>query len=517
MEQAKSNAPKKDVLSYVLISFFAVFNICFYTPFDVFITNASDAAFPMKPLLLFLGVLTLAVFAVLLLAALLTRGKANRILCAVVFAISAGLYIQGNFLAINMGELDGGSYDLPAWKAVLNVVIWLVILAAPFVVLKKYKGNVINLFSHISAAIILIQLIALSASVCMSIGELDGTTFSVLFHGDSRAYCTTDDLDLYSSTKNFIILLADEYDSEIYDNAVETAPDSVSEFDGFTYYQNTVGKYPATHEALEHITAGSFSPDDFENYSNQTLFQKLGENYISNWYSDPEIPPTVITSQYTTNNKFKKINLADTSGYARFLFKLTMFRCAPEVMKPLFVTNGMNLALSVNNFSGETLFDLDNLNFYNNMPETFRFTDKPVFKYIHIMGCHLPLNVTADMQRTVDGSIEDMGIASNKVANKYFKILKDNGVYDNSTIFFMADHGHYDLRQYPLFMCKPENSTETGIKVSNAPISYDDMYPTFLKLAGGEPEERTIFDIGENESRERIFFGMGGEEHIVSE
>lgn len=453
METTKPNAAKKDVLSYVLISFFAAFNICFFTPFDVFITNVSDIAFPLKPFLLFLGGLTLAVFAALLFVMNFTRGKANRIFCAVVFAISAGLYIQGNFLAINMGELRGADYVLPPWKAVLNVVIWLIILAAPFVVLKKYKGNVVNLFSHISAAIILIQIIALGASVYMCIPKITKDMYETLMHGDAIPYCTSDNLDLYSTNRNFIILLTDEYDSECFDNAVETAPETVSEFDGFTYYNNTIGRYPFTYQSIECITTGSFSFEDPENYSNQTLYKTLDEKFKSNWYCDGSIPPVAVTAKYSNNNKFKKISFGDTAAYSGYIYKLSFFRCMPEVLKPLFATDGMNISLSINNMDDETLYSPYNLDFYNNMPGEFRTTDEAVFKYIHIMGIHSPVNISQDLELLpVGATIEGQSIAVNKIANKYLRILKENGVYDNSDIFIMADHGHNNYREHPLLM-----------------------------------------------------------------
>ena len=133
---------------------------------------------------------------------------------------------------------------------------------------------------------------------------------------------------------------------------------------------------------------------------------------------------------------------------------------------------------------------------------------------MYIIGLHETRTVTRDLERApenADVSVEEEAVAVNKIVNEYLKTLKDNGVYDNSEIIFMADHGHYNGKKFPLLMYKPAYQNGTGIKVSNAPISYDEMFPTLVMLAGGEPNGRTIFDIGEDEERVR-YFGTDNEE-----
>lgn len=501
------------IASSIALCLFASFNVCFYMPMDIYIANANDIEIPVKPLAACLGLITLGLFAVTLLICLLTRGKANRISCAVIFGVSAALYIQGNFLAVNMGMLNGEQYETPIWKITLNIFIWLAVLAIPFIILRKLPDEFDWLVSHIAAAVFIVQLAALGISAYNNIPKYDGDKLNLIFNGESVSYCSMLDFDLYSKNKNLIIIVADEYDSFLFDGAMEQAPDSISEFDGFTYYTNTVGSYRMTHSSLSYITSGDFN---LMHYYDRTFYQNAAANFKTGFYSSTAIPPASVMAEYCENVGFMNLSLDETVEYSKSVYRLAFFRCMPEILKPLFWFDGSNIGKGLTSALekrtqtelGTKLYDYDNLAFYNNLPQELVSTDENVFKFIYLLGVHSPRYVTKDLQPAENGiSPEEEAIAVNKIVNEYFKILKENGVYDNSEIIFMADHGlsgHLD-KKFPMLMYKPAHQTETGIKISNAPISYDDMFPTLIKLTGGEPQARTIFDIAEDEERVRYF------------
>lgn len=508
---ADKNKSSSKIASYIMLCFFAAFNICFFMPLDVFLANSEDIAFPIMPLCVSLGLVTLIAFALLLTCCLLIKGKANSVFRALIFGASMAFYIQGNFLAVNMGQLNGARYEVPVWRIILNIVIWLALLAAPFFILIKHAKIFENVISYIPAAVLLIQVVALSASAVINIPKYSTFAINTVIKGYARYFCTTTDMDLYSENKNLIIIVADEYDSFVFDKAVEEEPDSVSEFDGFTYYTNTVGKFDLTHISLAHIFTNSLTAE----YDNRTLFRNLTGNFKTNFYNDTVTPPADVISRYSDNIVSRTVGKKDIVLYTGAIYKISFFRCMPNLLKPLFWSSG-NIAqeLSKNSQGNITLGDglteygFTNVDFYNNMPRTLRTTDENIFKFFYTFGLHDPLTTTRDITTAGKGqdvTHEDVAVAVNKMINEYLRTLKEAGVYDNSEIIFMADHGHFDRKKYPLLMYKPANQTETGIKVSNAPISYDDIYPTLIMLSGGEPEARTIFDIAEDEERVRHF------------
>ena len=302
--------------------------------------NANDIETPIRPLAAYLGLVTLGIFAAAFLTCLLIKGRVNRIFRAILFGISMAFYIQGNFLALNMGMLNGERYEVPAWKAALNIVIWLAVLAAPFVILQKLPDKFDELLPRISEAVLLIQLIALGASAYINIPKYSMEKLDAILTGDAVPYCSAIDLDLYSTNKNLLIIIADEYDSFCFDNAIEEDPGSISEFDGFTYYANTIGKHNMTMPAVAHITTGD---PDAAAYRDQTFYRNVSENFKANFYCDTTVPLASVTSKYCGNIGYTKITLGDTRKYSKNLFKLVFFRCMPEVLKPLFWFDGENI------------------------------------------------------------------------------------------------------------------------------------------------------------------------------
>lgn len=513
MDKTK-NKKSQTAAACIILCFFAAFNVFFFTPLDIFFANAKDIAFPLRSLMIFMGSVTLSVFAVLLAVCLLVKGKAKNIVRAVIFGVSMAFYIQGNFLALNMGELNGSRYELQFGKVLLSAAVWLVILAAPFFILKKFPDIFENVTSYIPAAIALIQAITLVISASINLAtKYDGDTITEVFEADTRYTCVVKDLDVYGKNKNLIVILADTYGSFSFDSAIKEAPESVSEFDGFTYYTNTVGKFHVTNLGVAHIMTRSLDAK----YTNTKLFDTLSENYKTYYYFDAIIPPASVIAPYSETMVSKTVSLSDVAGYSGGVYNIAFFRCMPEPLKPLFrssgnIKNDLDAQLMKNvEVNGIPQYGSANLDFYETMPHELKTVDEDIFKYIYLYGLHSPCKDTADLQHSeTEVSYTEEAVAVNKIINEYLKTLKENGIYDSCDIIVMADHGTQDeYNMYPLLMYKPAHQTETGIKVSNAPISYDDVYPTLLKLAGGEPQERTIFDIAEDEERVRHFEHTG--------
>lgn len=489
---------------------FAALSVCFFMPLDIYMNNAADMPYPIKSLVKYLAAVSAAVFAALFLCCLLIKGKANGIFRSAVFGLALALYVQGNMLAMNMGELDGTEFKITALKAALNILIWLVILAVPFFLYFRYGESFNGTLLFVSAALIILQAVSMNITYKKTRPTWGALNIENILYGDVRPICTTDNLNLYSNNRNIIVILTDAYDSFYFDEAAKAEPDALSEFDGFTYYTNTVGVLDSTYGGVANILTGTKNDSLTEAYENETLFRLLNESFITDIYGDCTVPPVNILENYTDNFLYKKITFADTAEYSSTLFRLTFFRCMPEAAKPAFWVGNDEIGnYNPDIMDGHTKYSLDNLDLLASTEVEYTLTDEKVFKFIHINGLHYPKNTTKDLERDPSNEVpeDEIAIAVNKILNRYLAALKENGVYDNSDIFVLADHGlylHYD-KKYPLLMCKPADQTGTGITVSNAPISMNDVYPTLIRLAGGETDGRTIFDIGEDEERVRHF------------
>ena len=77
--------------------------------------------------------------------------------------------------------------------------------------------------------------------------------------------------------------------------------------------------------------------------------------------------------------------------------------------------------------------------------------------------------------------------------------MKQLGIYENSIIVIMADHGYYDLRSNPLFLVKGMNEMHE-FRVDDTPISFFDLQNAFSELLDG----KTADEIFERENSERV-------------
>lgn len=490
----------------IILALFAAFSTFFFIPFDLFISNITDIMLPVKGVMTALGVVSAAVFAAVFFICFLTKGKGCFVCSSLVFALSLGFYIQSSFLSINMGTLDGRQYSPGIGKAAVNTIFWICLICAVFVLHKKFPQKYVKVSSHAAAAVIAVETVTIVVSFMGAVIQDDGgNVLNLVIEDDMQYVCSYIDWDTYSSEENVIIILTDEYDSFCFDDAAEKYPETLSEFDGFTYYKNTLGMYGASYESVAYITTGNRS-DVPDPYANDTFFKNMKENYRTCIYSANEFFTETIYKNYAENYTAAELSAEDIVSIGKVFCKAAMYKGMPEIFKGAF----WMYSDSFNAGSGSSKYYYpDNLSFYNNLTYDLTLTDEKCFKFIYLYGLHDPRNISADLQRMENWSVspEEQAVAVNKILNKYFDILKNSGIYDKSQIIVLADHGikSWDTGKYPLLMYKPFGAAGEGIAVSNAPVSYEDMYPTLIKISGGEPEGRTIFDIGEDEVRERYF------------
>lgn len=500
--------PKDDKLALsILVGLFFAFNLMFFGPMEFYLSNIESLGIPVKYMLISLIPAAVAIMAAVFLVCFLTKKKLHIIMVSLFLGIGAAMYVQGNFLSIKLGEFDGTLYRAGVGKLIVNTIIWLLVIAVPFLMYKFnrpfYKGFV----AYISVVIFLIELITLAVLEYRFVFNDETGALSALLENPRTYDCTTLDEYTYSSNKNFIIILTDEYDSFCFDSAIEAEPDSVSGFDGFTYYKNTLGMYSYTDKAIPYILTGEPIQYSWE-YPNDTLFSNLSEEYKINLYATLGMFPEEMYEKYADNYVERNITYKDYLKINGTFSKAILFKYMPEVLKAPFQMSGSEFTYI---FSSEGLqsYFYDDLSFYNNLRSELDIVEENCFKFIYLNGLHDPRNITPDLQRAPNWSVsgDEQAIAENKILSRYFDILKENGVYDNSDIIVTADHGikTHDDGKYPLLLIKRAGETSEGITVSDAPISHIDIYPTLMYLAGEENVGDTVFDISEDAQRERYY------------
>ena len=144
----------------------------------------------------------------------------------------------------------------------------------------------------------------------------------------------------------------------------------------------------------------------------------------------------------------EKTTLRFTSfpAIAKEELKLVWFKYAPYALKRVVHVDMNRFTMIVEPNSDSELFHYVNWDFYPDA-QNAQVTTVPdkVFKFIHIEGAHVPLrydkdvNIIGSDKGTYDQNVQ----AAMTVLKQYLDDLKAAGVYDNTAIVVMADHGYW--------------------------------------------------------------------------
>ena len=138
-----------------------VFNLLFFAPLEIYLGNMNDISVPLKYVLWGIAPLTVAVTAILFFLLYKTKEKYFYTAVSVVWGLGLAFYIQGNFLQINSAQLDVTEQRAGAVSCIINLLIWLVILAVPHLI-QKFKRDIFpNAVNISSLAIVAIEVLVL--------------------------------------------------------------------------------------------------------------------------------------------------------------------------------------------------------------------------------------------------------------------------------------------------------------------------------------------------------------------
>ena len=379
---------------------------------------------------------------------------------------------------------------------------------------------------------------------------------------------------------NNIVFILDMTDVSYVDALLAKHPELYNQLNDFTYFRNSVAAFSHTHLAIPYLLTGDVLKPGLhidiykdDRYATSPFVKALMDNNFSmGLYTDSMLAEeernkefvrefsnyvynfqplgstnNIASSKYTS--KFSgsvDLEVYDKPKMIRELLNNTLYRNSPWALKEKFrfYTGDLNdpmvnpeitkenatVGSDSENFRKEDVKQqyivndpayyselmneplvLDHVNATNNM------------RFIHLMGSHMPYNMDENAKAVPDGESTEpeQTRGSFKIVLEYISQLKDLGLYDNSNIFIMADHGTRYVTSYPnyasapIMMVKPAATNEHhfsgAMKTSEAPISHSDFHETFLDLAGVPHPKlgRSVFDIPVNEKRVREFRYQG--------
>ena len=509
----------KSMASGIVLSFALSFMLCIFAPYELYFTNQSEFWFGADTMLspaLLCFALMFSVIAILLAVVHGISKTAYRISLGIGAAAFVYLYVQGNFFVSGLPSLDGTEHD---WSAAsperVKSIVAIVFCLAVFISLIFFvKGELYaKIVAFVSGGV--------SLMLVMTLVTLVLTTPLVDKSQKLKVY-TTGEFE-YSSEENFIIFVLDALDAEAFEEGLSRNPEYADTFDDFTYFTNALAAYPFTMHSVPMILTGEWHENEisFDEYvqkglDSSTLINKLEErDYRIGIYE-----PSVLSISAENEGRFENLvsdkdrysSLAEFSGV---IFKMSGLKYAPWDLKQYCYDvseYSESLKLSVSDESGH--FGWSNESFYSAVTKdgAVKSVDGRTFRYIHVEGAHVPFKYDKDMNIIEGGTYEDNVDACLTMCDRYIEELKKSGVYDNSVIVIMGDHGFaaedmqhmLEDRMNPALLIKGRGESADSMRTSSAPISYEDLADAFALLADGKGTLE-VFKYKDGDTRERRF------------
>jgi hypothetical protein len=584
MKSPSSGGTKIPKATGVLVPAFFSLTLLVFGPGTIYLTNANEFCNSYGDLVLVGVLLAAGVSCILALLLLGLKALGGRFLekgLSLTFAAGLLIWFQGNFLLWNYGPLDGRdiAWSKMAHYGYIDGAIWLAVLTAAFV----FSRFAIR---HARNACLVLLVIQLGYGAVL-FSRYPGTANFKRYSIDAA------DEFVFSKNRNVIILLLDTFQTDFFAEIIRESPEITRSFEGFTYFRNTVGGYPYTELSVALMLTGQY-------YDNSQPFGRwLEESYEGNsiphileangWRVDlfPKISFSVFYADDIASNFVPGIPFTERVQDIAFCFDLSLFRSLPHFLKrrvynhqdwfvrPLLgrfwkmgpkrndagtrtvLPEARKKRRNRTLFSPKAFQKSQDVKFIDAMlSESSAGNDPGAFKFYHLGGPHIPLvldeNLNYVPMEVNRQNYRKAATASLKLTSLFLDRLRELGIYDESLIFIVGDHGAayqgqsfvlqpgmpvdptgkvvtepFMINALPLLLAKPF-AASGGLNTSDAPISSADIPATVFSALGlpvdspGEP----MFSIDPSASRERRYLTYSGrdiysyygdmEEHIVN-
>lgn len=486
-------------MNFLLI--FVGFLVFIFAPFEMYLANTEELWYNIFDF----GGYLLVAFAIYLIAVIITdhilkRNILYKTLGYFVFVLGAAFYVQGNFVVFDYGELDGIAIDWSRYgkEGVISVAIFLLIILLGLVIYYsvKDKEKLYKWTNNLAICMILVQAVTLITLIISNNG-LD----------DKVGYIVTDREETnYSKNENYIVIVLDTYDARVFDDLYKGGfkDDMEDTFKNFTWYRNTVSTYRLTDFSLPEVLTGEYYLNGVtygeyleESYSRSDLIRELkNREYSVNLYISTPIPQGEAAKQIE-NWDVCKIHVSSHRRLLEYIYKLVGFRYMPQPLKRYFWTyTGEIDDLRIVEYDGDSTINpvsWGNDRFRDSISQIQTEYEGDKFSLIHLRGIHAPRTLDAKFNKVEEGvSLWESAQGMNLMLSEYLDKLRELGIYDNSTIVIMADHGAYDYDEgyasSPLLMVKYKGAAG-DFDIDETPMSFVDMQRILITLLDRDIKE----------------------------
>ena len=526
----------KDMWVSYAIAFVISYMLFIVEPISMYANNVNDFWFDLsiliKPSLLFFFGLFLLISVIYNVIYFINK-KALKVFNVIGFTVFIYMYIQGNYLVGDLPVLDGTPIDWSNYTKDMVIsggVICLAILIVAFSCIKLK----VDRFAKISGYITLAVFAMLSVSLISTLVSTDALKAK---NRDFIATATTKNIDKYSKNENFIIFLLDATDQRTFSEVLKKDKEEAKQLKDFTYFPDTMSVHPYTQESLPLILTGEVyeNQDDYLKYAVNAYKKSELFNYL--YKNNYQVNTYIAEFPFNDQDASKISNIINSSAdgnlkvnYLEFFkeeVKYDLFRYLPFFLKDKSRIDTLNFNDTKVAPEEYELFDDWHTLYFHEHLKKWGFSEAnedKVFKFIHIEGAHVPHKFTKELVRNEKATYFEGVEGVLALMIEYIDFLKENGVYDNSTIIFMADHGYnggngivsYENgRQNPMFLVKAKGEHHDEMGYSDKPISYVDLQDAFKDLIDGKDSTQLFANIPNERVRRHLVYINGLETHMT--
>ena len=390
------------------------------------------------------------------------------VLARLLTGLLAGFTVQTFLLNGRMGQILANDVRFGRYKAeiIANAVLFWTVAALPLVLTilgAALRSEKLSRFTTGRPVVIFA-----AALMALHMGQAAVKTASTdykKYNGIQNYYLSYEPTLSLSEKGNVIVIVADRLDSLWFDEMLEKYPELYDEFSGFTFYQNALSTGTSTFPTVpQMLTDRDYDGEDWPEYlteawSGETVPARLKAEGWRVYMLPDRI--TTLSSPAQVWDQCDNIKEYSSDMEAKLLGKrgvwLGMARLSAARMAPYHLKHKISYWLGANfcRFmvkgadSGSdclpTQTSVEHDIRYNAFLNSHSITaDAPgkVFSFLHLNCCHDVNDTIAsfhgytgenDVYKTIRGDFETIF--------EYFRQMKSAGVFDNSTIIVMGDHG----------------------------------------------------------------------------
>lgn len=508
------NTIRKKISEGIFPILSGIFTYFFFGTAEMYLSNKNEFWFSYSDMLLVLVAVSILTLFLCMVIILVIPNKVFSYAVSILYGMVIALYIQGNFLPNNYGELDGTAIDWSMYKEsfVINIAVWCLFVFGCFFAVWRYKEKVLYYYKIIIGIIVATQVVTL-LTIVITQPKNENESIVLTTNGEFEV----------SSNDNTLVFILDCFDAEVLYELLQKYPSEIkSAFADFTFYRDTVGGATRTKFAIPYILSG-YAKTENNSYieyleastKNSSFIQEIKSNkydvrmYTNLVYLAPSLKE--IVANIKTGEEVPTSEL----GLTKDFLKLTAFRYVPEVFKQYFWLYSGDFS-NWKATEGLELYKGNDIAFYNTLcSEGLKCTtEEPAFRLYHLNGAHPPYTMDENCEKIEikNGSEEKQAIGALKIVSEFISQLKELNVYDNATIFIIADHGGRGLEQNPLFMVK-QSEQRQEFQQSDTPIWFKDLPDMFV-----DSLTKVNIDFEEEYQRQgKRYFYVGNSSDIITE